>query len=139
MDRQPIPSYNSRLEAHFHHHWRLHRRCQHNRPSKQKIKERTVHRSSYRHPHLNLLLFLRQPKLFKRRHLQLQHHLGPIRGQFLQTPQGTTEFVGCILFGIIVHYFQSRLFMSLVAQLIGFMATCLLTSGTPTPSTPSFS
>ncbi|AOW00650.1 uncharacterized protein YALI1_A14596g [Yarrowia lipolytica] len=42
---------------------------------------------------------------------------------------GTTEFVGCILFGIIVHYFQSRLFMSLVAQLIGFMATCLLTSG----------
>ncbi|KAG5358608.1 putative transporter [Yarrowia sp. B02] len=54
-------------------------------------------------------------------------HLGPIRGLLLNSPQGATEFVGCIFFGIIASYFQCRLLISLVAQAIGLMATCLLT------------
>lgn len=52
--------------------------------------------------------------------------LGPVRGLLLQTPQGATEFVGCILFGIIAQYTQQRLIVSLVAQAIAFMAICLL-------------
>lgn len=54
-------------------------------------------------------------------------HLGPVRGLLLQTPQGATELVGCVLFGLVAQRYQCRLLVSIVAQAIGLMATCLLT------------
>jgi ACS family allantoate permease-like MFS transporter len=44
----------------------------------------------------------------------------------MQSPQGATELVGCILFGLLVQYTQKRLLMSMIAQSISVMAMCLL-------------
>ncbi|AOW07271.1 major facilitator superfamily domain-containing protein [Yarrowia lipolytica] len=52
--------------------------------------------------------------------------LGPVKGLLMQSPQGATELVGCILFGLLVQYTQKRLLMSMIAQSISVMAMCLL-------------
>lgn len=52
--------------------------------------------------------------------------LGPVRGLLMQSPQGATELVGCILFGILVQVTQKRLLMSIIAQLISIIGMCLL-------------
>ncbi|KAG5362762.1 putative transporter [Yarrowia sp. B02] len=52
--------------------------------------------------------------------------LGPVKGLLMQSPQGATELVGCIIFGILVQVTQKRLLMSMIAQTISMAAMCLL-------------
>lgn len=52
--------------------------------------------------------------------------LGPLRGLLLQTPQGAVEFVGCILFGIVVAITQRRAIVSLFSQAVVIAGVCLL-------------